>query len=145
MSPEATKTMDWGQQLLKRPSAFHCGWNKHQHLPEVNLLNFIQVDKTLPMTKSISMTKPEHSCANVTILHLRPMHQYTHPSAEPKGKAAARNLANVILTASSRGKKTSQNCKRFIWWTSPRNAQFWMSVDSSHACIPDQVCSTSDR
>lgn len=39
------------------------------------------------------------------------MHQYTHPSAEPKGKAAARNLANVKLTASSKGKKTSQTAK----------------------------------
>lgn len=42
---------------------------------------------------------PKHSFANVTVLHLRPMHQYTHPSAEPKGKAAARNLANNYINS----------------------------------------------
>lgn len=41
------------------------------------------------------------------------MNQYTNPEAEPKRKAAARNLANVILTPSAKGrkKKTSQTAK----------------------------------
>lgn len=40
------------------------------------------------------------------------MHQYTHPSAEPKRKATARKLATIVLvTASSKGKKTSQTTK----------------------------------
>lgn len=99
-----------------------------------------------PKNPSVFYDKPKHSFANVTVLHLRPMHQYTHPSAEPKGKAAARNLANVILTASSKGKKNVSNCKKkFIWWTSPRKAVLNERRQQPRLHSRSNVCSTSDQ
>lgn len=83
--------------------------------------------------------KPEHSVANVTILYLRPMHQYTHPSAEPKGKAAAKNLAKIRLQEVLRGNKTLQTAKGSFGGQVQERHNFWICVDNSHVCIPDQV------
>lgn len=80
-----------------------------------------------PKTQPFSMTN-----LNI-LLHLRPMHQYSHPSAEPKGKAAAIKLANIKLTASSKGKKNCKKKKVHLMDQSKKDSFEWASTTATPA------------